>query len=388
MGLRNRAAVTIAVPGLPQQVCRIIAAAEGAHDASSTSPSSRRRFLGALGLGGLLDVLGARRARLAAQAPASAATLDRSVVAVPMGCRRSGRSVELDYAGEGARRGEVDSRREDLPAWPRVRGGDAAVWHAQLLADDSGGADRRAVRGQQAGLPRRVRDRADRPGRHAVRRLRAHRHPAGQRRRPHRNALLQRVQRTGDRVLRRPAEAGHRAHQAAGHARPPGGRCRFEGAHAEPGGGDHAGRSSRGPVTTGHAGRRHPAGRRDPVSHRLGPALDEGQREVQRRRARAGPGGRPVGRRARSLPDGRGLRRRSRSCRTRIPRSPTPSTASCSRKTGSSTTRTWSSTSCLPTASTSSCTCSCPCPSKARRVRPAARLRLPRGTRRIGGERR
>ena len=58
-------------------------------------------------------------------------------------------------------------------------------------------------------------------------------------------------------------------------------------------------------------------GRRHPVSHRLGPALDEGQREVQRRRARHRARGGALGRRARPMLTG-ATPRRSRSCQTRI----------------------------------------------------------------------
>ena len=66
-------------------------------------------------------------------------------------------------------------------------------------------------------------------------------------------------------IVGRAAEVRYRAHQAAGHAWPLGGRSRVEGAHVERGGGDHARRPPRGAVAAGHARGQHPPGRRDPV---------------------------------------------------------------------------------------------------------------------------
>ena len=94
-----------------------------------------------------------------------------------------------------------------------------------------------------------------------------------------------------------------------------------------------------------HAGKRHQAGRRDPLQHRLGLAVDEEQRPLQQRRAGHRPGGRALGDREGSLPD----RRRHLGGRGRAQPGQEPrlrrSMPSCRPSTASSITRTWCSTS-------------------------------------------
>ena len=118
-----------------------------------------------------------------------------------------------------------------------------------------------------------------------------------------------------------------------------------QGAHAEHGRGDHRRRRAGGAPAARHRGVQHPAGRRRVLQHRLGQPLDEGQRQVQRGRARHRAGRGAVVRRPSSSRWSARTRGRPRWCRTRIPIWRSSSTRADHEERDLSTTRTWTSTS-------------------------------------------
>ena len=216
------------------------------------------------------------------QAQAQTAAAAGEMVAVEMGRHGRGRRLEPHHARQGARRRQMDPRRQDLQDRAHLRdracrcsarapsrcafpggptggpfGANKLVYHDDFLAD------------------------RDRPGRHAVRRPRPYRHPARQGRRQERDAFLQRLHRRRDQRRLRPEEARRREAEAAVHARPPGRHPGREGPHDGRRRGDHRRRRARRAAEAEHAGKRHQARRRDLLQHRLGIALDEEQRPLQ-----------------------------------------------------------------------------------------------------------
>ena len=145
--------------------------------------------------------------------------LGRNVVAVEMGGRRRGRSIQPHHAGQGAGSGQDDPRGQDLQDRPHLRGGNAAVRSARLRSPHPRRTDRRPLRQQQDGLQRRVPVRRDRPDRHPVRRPRPYRRPDRQGRRPQRHPLLQRRHHGPDGQRLRPEETGRREAETAVHQR-------------------------------------------------------------------------------------------------------------------------------------------------------------------------
>ena len=222
-----------------------------------------------------------------------------------LGPGRSVGRLQLDHPREGPRGGAAREDGEDLRDRPGLREGHADVRRADVRAPEPRQShllvpDREPHRGQ-----RRVPVRRDRPGRHPVRRARAHRDEGEDGGRLDPGRLLQRLHRGRDvQPLRAAGPRGREreAHPHAGHPdRPRGVQEPPEPPRSLRG--EPRGRA-RGPRPPGRRGERHPTGGRAPLPLRLGPVLDR-PGNVQRRSSGDRARGRPLGGRAQGLDGGR-----------------------------------------------------------------------------------
>ena len=125
------------------------APARAGHDRDATQEEAaspeRRSFMKTAAVAGAAGaVAGALHGKFAFAPLISEAQAQRRLPARSGGRRklgqgRRGRRLQPDHAGEGARCGEMDQGRQDLPHRPRVRSGHAAVRRARLHAAHSRG---------------------------------------------------------------------------------------------------------------------------------------------------------------------------------------------------------------------------------------------------------
>ena len=157
--VRNRPSCKRAARGIWTSKRRVIPSRRHVADKerlmSQAGSPSRRRFIGALGLGGLLTAWRPRAGRLAAQAPAAPPTPRGAPWwAVAVGRRRPGRRLELDHPREGARRGQVVRDGKIYRLGRTYEAGMPLFGTRTFSVTDPRRAHRRAVRPQQGRVPR------------------------------------------------------------------------------------------------------------------------------------------------------------------------------------------------------------------------------------------